>query len=74
MDFFAIPAPNKDFANKERGDCLLAMECHLSMCKRTYEKLRELHETAGKSDDFQLEDFSETLMGDRVRPPVASAC
>ena len=55
---------------QEKGDALHAMEIGLSLEKLNFQKLRDLHEVADKSNDAQMADFVEGMLAEQVTTAV----
>ena len=55
---------------QEKGDALHAMEIGLSLEKLNFQKLRDLHEVADKSNDAQMADFVEDMLAEQVTTSV----
>ena len=64
--FNIVSQPYLRTALQEKGDALHAMEIGLSLEKLNFQKLRDLHEVADKSNDAQMADFVEDMLAEQV--------
>ena len=63
--FNIVSQPYLRTALQEKGDALHAMEIGLSLEKLNFQKLRDLHEVADKSNDAQMADFVEDMLAEQ---------
>jgi len=61
-----LTAPESEYGHPEKGDALHAMEIGLSLEKLNFQKLRDLHEVADKSNDAQMADFVEGMLAEQA--------
>ena len=68
--FTTVSQPYLPGPLQEKGDALHAMEIGLSLEKLNFQKLRDLHEVADKSNDAQMADFVEDMLAEQVTSAV----
>jgi len=67
VEIGAIPMPDSDYNNEDKGDALYAMLTALALVKMNMEKMRELHGECEECDDHQTSDFIEEMMEEQAR-------